>query len=66
MFMAHIHEDQFDVLEDIIKSYETKYLISLEVEPYHHYHFIAYLSDGEYHKFAKNVFIDKYNLRGRS
>lgn len=66
MFMAHIHENQFDVLEDIIKSYETKYLIALEVEPYHHYHFIAYLSDEEYHKLSKNLFIDKYKLRGRA
>jgi len=66
MFMAHIHEDQFDILEDIIKSYETKYLIALEVEPFNHYHFIAYLSDAEYHKFCKNVFIDTYKLRGRA
>lgn len=66
MFMAHIHQNQFDILEDIIKSYETNYLIALETEPYHHYHFIAYLSDGEYHKLSKNLFIDKYALRGRA
>ena len=66
MFMCHANEDQFDILEDIIKSYKTQYLIALETNPYHHYHFMVEFTDEEYHKFSKHVFKDKYKLRGRA
>lgn len=66
MFMAHIPASEFDYLEEVIKSYDTPYVIALETEPYDHYHFMAELSHVEYHRFCKNIFKDKYRLRGRA
>lgn len=70
MFMAHIHHDHTDYLENTLKEYQIgEYIIGAEITPktgIHHFHFIVEMSTGEYHKYAKRVFKDKFNLRGRA
>jgi hypothetical protein len=69
-FMAHLPEDQFEYLEEIIQEYSViKYLIAHENDPYSHFHFVIEFEkepDRNYHNLCKRVFKDKYNLRGQA
>jgi hypothetical protein len=65
MFMAHLPEKEFDFLEEKVKLWDTDYCIGFEKTPYEHFHFIAYITDTEYHNFCQNIFKKHYNLRGK-
>lgn len=66
--MAHIPETEFDFLEDKLKERCSlaQYVIAHESEPYSHYHFLAQMSNADYIKFRKSIFIDKYKLQGQA
>lgn len=69
-FMAHIPEDEFDYLEEVLLEYNVvKYLIAHETTPYQHFHFVVEFEnepDKHYHNFSKRVFKDKYKLNGQA
>lgn len=66
-FMAHIPKTEFNYLVNTLKEYDIgEYLVGHENEPYSHYHFVVQMSEKDYHKYAKRVFKDKFNLRGRA
>lgn len=63
-FMAHIKHDDKEYIKEQLKDF--KYLFGMETCEYEHYHFLVEMSDKNYHAFAKRVFKDKYQLRGRA
>lgn len=65
MFMAHLPEKEFDFLEEKVKLWDTDYCIGFEKTPYEHFHFVAFITDTEYHNFCQNIFKKHYNLRGK-
>lgn len=66
-FMAHIEHDHFQYLEDTLLEYDVgHYIIAFEHKNYDHFHFYCQLSEIHYHRFAKRVFKDKFNLRGKA
>lgn len=70
MFMAHIHLDHFEYLEETLNEYEVgEYIIAHEITPrtgIQHFHFLVEMSKQDYARFSKRVFIDKFKLRGRA
>lgn len=65
--MAHISEDQFDYLEEVLQEYNIGYyLIGFENEPYDHFHFLVEMKLSDYHNFTQRVFVNKYKLRGKA
>lgn len=67
-FMAHLPEDQFDYLEDKLKERcsTALYVIAHETEPYSHFHFLVQMSNEDWVKFRKTIFIDHYKLAGQA
>lgn len=73
-FMGAIkHTEKDYVIETIMEYGIGTYLISLETAQLshketggEHFHFMVQMTDEDYHKFSKRVFIDKYKLRGRA
>lgn len=69
-FMCHIHHDHVDYLEQTLQEYEIgEYIIGAEITPntgIHHFHFLVEMSNYDYAKFSKRVFITKFKLRGRA
>lgn len=75
--MAHIPHRMIDketnqeiktinYLEEILLQYEIgDYLIGQENEGYEHFHFVVQMTEKDYHKYAKRVFKDRFNLHGR-
>ena len=69
MFMAHIEHEHIEYVKETLVKYlkeNAQYIIAQEAEPYQHMHFLCQMSKGEYHKFSKVVFKDKFKLRGRA
>lgn len=73
-FMAAIKHDQWSYVLDTLKEYEIgAYLCSKEIaKGVHsetngeHMHFLVQMTDKDYHKFSKRVFVEKYKLRGKA
>lgn len=73
-FMCQLKHTEIDYLERILQEYEIgNYIISMEVAKEshketegQHFHFIVQMSDKDYHKYSKRVFVDKYKLRGKA
>lgn len=73
-FMCQLRHTEIDYLERMLQEYEIgNYIISMEVAKEshketegQHFHFIVQMSDKDYHKYSKRIFIDKYKLRGRA
>jgi len=73
-FYAAIKHEHKDEVLKILSEYDIgKYIIGLETaESTHsessgqHMHFLVQMYPKDYTRFAKRVFIDKYNLRGRA
>lgn len=66
-FMCHTTQEHFDYLEETLKEYNIgTYFIGYEAQPYEHYHFLVEMSNDDYVKFRKRVFIDKLKLRGQA
>ena len=66
-FMAHLSEDEFDYLEEVLQEYNIgSYLIGFENEPYDHFHFLVEMELKDYHNFTQRVFVKKYKLRGKA
>lgn len=66
-FMAHLSEDEFDYLEEVLQEYNIgSYLIGFENEPYDHFHFLVEMELNDYHNFTQRVFVKKYKLRGKA
>lgn len=66
-FMCHTTQEHFDYLEETLKEYNIgTYFIGYEAQPYEHYHFLVEMSNEDYVKFRKRVFIDKLKLRGQA
>lgn len=64
-FMAHLPLEEYDEIEKLLLEYDIgSYLIGHETEPYSHYHFVVQMSEQDYCRYRKRVFIDKYKLRG--
>ena len=57
----------FDDLEETLNQYSIGgYVIAYETEPYKHFHFLVEMTEQDYTRFRKRVFIDKYGLRGQA
>lgn len=73
-FFGCIKHLEIDNVEEILKEYEIgAYLIGLEISldsheetDGEHMHFVVQMTDQDYHRFSKRVFIDKYKLRGKA
>jgi len=73
-FMGAIHHTEFDYLEETLKEYDIgSYILSAEVAKSshketkgQHFHFLVEMTDQDYTRFSKRVFIDKFKLRGRA
>jgi len=73
-FFGALLHNQIDYVLEILKEYDIgSYLIGLEVTKEahketngEHIHFLVQMSDKDYHKFSKRIFIDKYKLRGKA
>lgn len=67
--MAHIKHDQIEYIKGYIDNRFTEYIIAMETSTKvgEHMHFLLLTDDPSlYHKFAQNVFKQKYRLRGRA
>ncbi len=67
--MAHIKHDQIEYVKNYIDNRFTEYIIGMETAPKvgEHMHFLLLTEDtSQYHKFAQNVFKQKYKLRGKA
>ncbi len=67
--MAHIKHDQIEYIKEYIDKRFDEYIISMEtaIKVGEHMHFLLKTSDlSSYHKFAQNVFKQKYKLRGKA
>lgn len=65
-FMAHIQHEHYDYLETQLKKLEAPYIISAEAGKYEHFHFLARITDKQYHNYVMNVFKSKFKLLGRA
>lgn len=73
-FMGAIDHSHFDYLENTLKEYDIgSYIVSAEISndsheetKGQHFHFLVEMTDKDYSRFAKRVFIDKFSLRGRA
>ena len=65
-FMAHIPHADADEIRQDLERLETKYIMGLEVSSYEHIHFLALMTNKEYHAFSKKHFKEKRKLRGRA
>lgn len=73
-FMAAISHSHFDYLEEILLEYTIgSYIIAAETTTQshtetggQHFHFLVQMSQEDYHKYSKRVFIEKFKLRGRA
>lgn len=74
MFMGAIEHQHIDYVEEILQGYDIgKYIIGMETATDshqetkgQHLHFAVEMTDKDYHKFSKRVFIDRFKLRGRA
>ncbi len=67
--MAHIKHDQIEYIKGYIDNRFDEYIIGMETSPKvgEHMHFLLLSEDtSQYHKFAQNVFKQKYKLRGKA
>ncbi len=67
--MAHIKHDQIEYITGYIDNRFDEYIIAMETSPKvgEHMHFLLLTDDPSlYHKFAQNVFKQKYKLRGKA
>jgi hypothetical protein len=73
-FMAAIEHKHLEEVKDILFQYDIgKYIIAKEITKTahsetngEHFHFIVEMTDKDYHRFSKRLFIDRFNLRGRA
>lgn len=73
-FMAVIEHKHYEEVKDILFQYDIgKYIIAKEISKTahtetngEHIHFMVEMTDKDYHRFSKRVFIDRFNLRGRA
>jgi len=73
-FFGCIRHSEIESVEETLKEYEIgAYLIGLEVSfdsheetNGEHMHFVVQMTDKDYHRFSKRIFIDKYKLRGKA
>jgi len=73
-FMGALEHSHFDYLENTLKEYDIgSYIVSAEVSSTsheatkgQHFHFLVEMTDQDYTRFSKRVFIDKFKLRGRA
>jgi len=73
-FMGALEHSHFDYLENTLKEYDIgSYIVSAEVSATsheatkgQHFHFLVEMTDQDYTRFSKRVFIDKFKLRGRA
>lgn len=73
-FMAAISHKNYQEVKDILFQYDIgKYIISKEISKTahtetngEHIHFMVEITDKDYHRFSKRLFIDRFNLRGRA
>lgn len=72
--MGALDHSHFDYLENTLKEYDIgSYIVSAEVSSTsheatkgQHFHFLVEMTDQDYTRFSKRVFIDKFKLRGRA
>ena len=67
--MAHIKHDQIEYIKGYIDNRFDEYIIAMETSAKvgEHMHFLLLSEDpSQYHKFAQNVFKQKYKLRGKA
>lgn len=73
-FMGAIKHTHREEIKEILQEYNIgKYIISNEISKDshletngEHLHFVVEMSNEDYHRFSKRVFIDKFQLRGRA
>ena len=73
-FMAVIEHKYAHEIKEILSQYDIgKYIIAKETSKTahtetngEHFHFIVEMTDKDYHRFSKRLFIDRFNLRGRA
>ena len=65
--MCHTELSNFNYLESTLNEYSIGgYVIAHEVEPYSHFHFLVEMTEQDYTRFRKRVFIDKLKLSGKA
>jgi hypothetical protein len=66
MFMAHIPVADMSNVVTTMLEYQSvgNYIVSAETKPYHHLHFLVEMTEQDYKRFSKRVFVDTYKLRG--
>ncbi|AXQ65312.1 MAG: hypothetical protein [Circular genetic element sp.] len=66
-FMCHTTHEMYDYLEDTLQEYDIgTYFIGYEPQPYEHFHFLVQMTEKDYGRYRKRVFIDKLKLRGKA
>lgn len=68
MFMAHMPVADISNAVSVLLEYQSvgNYLVSAEETPYEHLHFIVEMSEQDYKRYSKRLFVDKYKLRGQA
>lgn len=65
-FMGHIAHSELEYLQEQMEKLNAPYVMGAETGTYEHFHFLAKITDKQYHNFCQRVFIKKYKLRGRA
>ena len=64
-FMGHIAHTELEYLKNEMAKLKAPYVMAAETAGYEHFHFLAKITERQYHTFAKRVFKDKFKLKGR-
>jgi len=73
-FMAAVEFQYYEEIKEVLLSYEVdRWIIAKETSSTshketngEHLHFMCLMSDQDYNRFAKRIFIDRFKLRGRA